>query len=94
MIRMTVLYPAADDASFDHDYYRNTHVPMCTDAWGCTAQIDKGINGPYLAAVHLMFDSMEQYESAMSSDKTSAIMGDVPNYTNTTPILQVSEVVE
>jgi len=51
MIRLSVLCPTTDGASFDHDYYRDEHVPLALKTWGLDgAQIDKGINGPYVAA--------------------------------------------
>ncbi|MGD9999557.1 MAG: EthD family reductase [Ilumatobacteraceae bacterium] len=93
MIRVSVFYPRGDDSTFDHDYYRETHVPMCTSAWNATAEIDKGIDGPNVAAVHLFFESMDAMQSAMASPETGKIMADVANYTNITPVLQVSEIV-
>ena len=93
MIRVSVLYPAGDDVTFDHDYYKNTHVPMCTEAWNVGAEIDKGANGPYVAAVHLFFESMEAMQGAMASPKTADIMADVANYTNATPVMHISEIV-
>ena len=33
MIRYSVLYPAAEGAMFDHDYYRDTHVPLAAKTW-------------------------------------------------------------
>ena len=94
MIRVSVLYPAGDGITFDHDYYRNTHVPMCTEAWNVGAEIDKSINGPYVAAVHLFFESMDAMQASMASPKTADIMADVANYTNAQPVMQISEVVE
>jgi uncharacterized protein (TIGR02118 family) len=93
MIRLSVFYPGGDDVTFDHDYYRNTHVPMCTAAWNVGAEIDKGSSGPYVAAVHLFFESMESMQQAMASPETGAIMADVANYTNATPLMQISEIV-
>lgn len=93
MIRVSVLYPAGDGITFDHDYYRESHVPMCTEAWNVTAEIDKGVNGPYVGAVHLFFESLEAMQTAMASEKTGAIMADVANYTNATPVMQISEIV-
>jgi uncharacterized protein (TIGR02118 family) len=94
MIRVSVLYPAGDGITFDHDYYRNTHVPMCTEAWNVGAEIDKAVTGPYVAAVHLFFESMDAMQASMASPKTGEIMADVANYTNAQPVMQISEVVE
>jgi uncharacterized protein (TIGR02118 family) len=93
MIRVSVLYPKTDGATFDHDYYANSHVPLACTTWGVSAQIDKGINGPYEAAVHFTFESMEAMGAAMAAEGTGAIMADVPNYTTITPVMQVSEIV-
>ena len=95
MIRVSVSYPKGEGSTFDHDYYRATHVPMCVDAWSpARAEIDRGIDGPNEAAVHFFFDSLEAFQGAMGSPKTGAVMADVANYTNITPVLQVSEIVE
>ena len=93
MIRVSVLYPSGEDSTFDHDYYKNTHVPLACSAWSVGAEIDKGINGPNVAAVHFFFDSMDQFQAAMGAPETAAVMADVANYTNITPVMQISEVV-
>ncbi len=93
MIRLSVLYPAGDDITFDHDYYRSSHVPMCTEAWNVGAEIDKGVDGPYVAAVHFFFESLDQMQAAMASPKIGDIRADVANYTNASPVMQVSEIV-
>ena len=95
MIKASVYYPNGEGTTFDHDYYKATHVPMCVGAWSpLKAEIDKGIDGqPTAAAVHLYFDSMEAMGAAMASPKTAEIMADVANYTNITPVMQISEVV-
>ena len=95
MIRMSVFYPAGDGATFDHDYYRTKHVPMAVDAWGLAgAEIDKGVDGPYVAGVHFKFESPEAMQAAMGSEKTGAVLMDVANFTNITPVLQTSEIVD
>jgi len=94
MIRVSVTYPSGEGTTFDHDYYSSTHVPMCVDAWSpVKSEIDKGINGPNVAAVHFYFDSMDQFQAAMGSPKTGDVMADVANYTNITPAMQISEIV-
>jgi uncharacterized protein (TIGR02118 family) len=95
MIKVSVLYPNGEATTFDHDYYKATHVPMCVDAWSpLKTEIDKGLDGqPNAAAVHMYFDSMDAMGAAMASPQTGAIMADVANYTNIVPVMQISEVV-
>jgi uncharacterized protein (TIGR02118 family) len=94
MIRLSVFYPTTEGASFDHDYYRDKHVPLAVKTWGLEgAEIDKGIDGPYIAAVHFTFDSTEALAAAMGNPNTGEVLADVPNYTTITPILQTSEIV-
>ena len=96
MIVFSVLYPKTDGASFDHDYYANSHVPLAIDAWGLDAgqaRIEKGLDGPYEAAVHFTFDSADALGAAMGSERTGEVMADVANYTTITPVTQMSEVV-
>ncbi len=94
MIRLSVFYPSTEGATFDHDYYRDKHVPLAAKTWGVEeAEIDKGVDGPYVAAVHFRFASPEALAAAMGSEGTGAIMADVANYTTIAPVLQTSEIV-
>ena len=95
MIRFTVSYPATEGATFDHEYYRTKHVPLAVKTWGLAgAEIDKGIDGPYVAAVHFKFDSLEALGAAMGNAGTGDVLADVANYTTIAPVLQTSEIVE
>lgn len=94
MIRMSVFYPSGEGSTFDLDYYRSTHVPMALKAWGLTeAEIDKGINGPYVAGVHFRFESQDAVDAAFAAPGTPEVLADVPNFTNITPVIQTSEIV-
>jgi uncharacterized protein (TIGR02118 family) len=94
MIRMSVLYPATEGATFDHDYYRDRHVPLALRTWGLeSAEIDRGVDGPYVAAVHFRFESLEAMTAAMAVEDTANVTADVPNYTTIEPVLQTSEIV-
>jgi uncharacterized protein (TIGR02118 family) len=95
MIRLSVFYPTTEGASFDHDYYRNKHVPLCLSTWGLEgAEIDKGVDGPYVAAVHFKFASLDALQAAMGAAGTGDVLADVANYTSIAPVLQTSEVVD
>lgn len=95
MIKLTVSYPKGDDVTFDHDYYKNSHVPMCVDAFSpAKVELERGVDGPSVASVSFYFDSSDAMKAAMSSPKMGDIMGDVANYTNAAPSMQVSEIVD
>jgi uncharacterized protein (TIGR02118 family) len=94
MIRFSVMYPTTEGAAFDQDYYRDKHVPLAVKTWGLDgADIDKGIDGPYVAAVHFTFESLEALGAAMSLPGTGDVMADMANYTTIAPVLQTSEMV-
>ena len=94
MIRLSVRYPKTEGASFDHDYYRDSHVPLALKTWGLdSAEIDKGIDGPYEAAVHFTFDSMDAFGAALGAPGTADVQADVVNYTTIVPTMQISEIV-
>jgi len=94
MIKLTVSYPKGDDITFDHDYYANSHVPMCSDAFNpVRVELDRGIDGPSVASVSFYFESMDAFSAAMASPRMGDIMGDLGNYTNGVPTMQISEVV-
>jgi uncharacterized protein (TIGR02118 family) len=92
MVRFSVLYSATEADTFDHDYYRDKHVPLCRDTWQpARVEIDRGIDGPYVAAVHFLFETPEAFEAALAHEGSAAIRADVPNYTTIVPTTQLSE---
>jgi uncharacterized protein (TIGR02118 family) len=102
MIKVSVLYPTGDGKTFDMNYYCNTHVPMVAGLLGDAvkaATVEKGLGGgepgstpTYSAMGNLYFDSMESFENSFGPN-AEKIMGDIPNFTNSEPIMQVSEVI-
>jgi uncharacterized protein (TIGR02118 family) len=95
MIRVSVTYPVTEGATFDHAYYQSTHVPLAVSAWNpVRTEIDKGVNGPNVAAVHMVFPTMEAFQAALESPATADVMADVANYTTIAPAMQISEIVE
>ena len=101
MIKVSVLYPNADAGRFDMRYYCEKHMPMVQQLLGvalkCMA-VDQGVGGgmpgapaPYLAMGHLLFDSVEAFQAAFGPH-AQTLMNDIPNYTNTQPVIQISEV--
>jgi uncharacterized protein (TIGR02118 family) len=101
MIKVSVLYPNTEGNKFDMDYYCTKHVELVTGLLGDalkTASIESGLSAgapgtraPFVAIANMYFNSMEEFGQAFgaSADK---IMGDLPNFTDIEPILQISEV--
>ena len=103
MIKVTILYPNEADANFNMDYYADKHMPMVQELLGDAMKgyaIDKGVAGrnaeeemPYVAIGYLYFDKLSDYQEAFGP-QAEKIVGDIPNYTNIKPLIQISEVVE
>ncbi|HEY2559273.1 MAG TPA: EthD family reductase [Caldimonas sp.] len=101
MVKISVMYPYSVGARFDHDYYRERHVPFVVQRMGpaCKAHsIDKGLTGGragtpplYVAACHVVCDSMEAFDAAFGPSARE-IAADTPNYTDIKPLMQVSEI--
>lgn len=102
MIKVSVMYPNTPGARFDHDYYRDKHLPLLKERMGKYCQyysIDRGIAGDtpdapatYIGMCHIFCDSAEDFQAGFGPH-ASEILGDIKNYTDLTPVLQLSEVV-
>jgi uncharacterized protein (TIGR02118 family) len=102
MIKVTVMYPNTPGARFNHEYYRDKHMPLLKARMGESCKsytVDKGLAGaapdapaPYIAMCHIFCDSVEAFQSGFGPH-AEEIMGDIPNYTDLSPLIQVSEVV-
>ena len=101
MIKVSVLYPAGDNAKFDIDYYCKRHMPMVQEKVGPALKsmaVEQGVAGAtpdappaFVAMGHLYFDSAEAFQTAFGPHAPE-IMADIPNYTNVQPTIQISEV--
>ena len=102
MIRVSVMYPYGADKKFDMDYYIEKHRPMVREKLEphglVKLEIDKGITAGleggspiYLYVGYLYFNSMEDYQKCLPY--APELFGDVPNFTDIEPIMQVSEMV-
>ncbi len=103
MIRVTFAYPHEEGKKFDWDYFSGKHLPLVhehLDPLGLTnVEADKGISGtdpssmpPFEAVVHMTFGTVEEVHEAF---KTAGrpILGDLGNYTDIKPTIQISETV-
>ncbi len=100
-IRVTVLYPQTSESRFDMTYYLGTHIPLVRARLAPALRgvlVEQGLSGrepgspaPFAAICHLSFDSLEAYREAFGPH-AAEIAGDLPNFTNIQPTLQISEV--
>ena len=101
MVKVSVMYPNHEGTKFDMTYYSNRHIPMVRQLLGSALRgvsVEQGISGEgpgspasYVAMGHLLFDSVEAFQTSFDPH-AQAIMEDIPNYTNSEPIVQISEV--
>lgn len=101
MIKVSVFYPNIEGKKFDMGYYCNKHIPMIQQKLGAALKggaVEQGLSGvepgsraTYIAMGHMYFDSVEAFQTAFGPHAES-IMGDIPNYTDIKPTIQISEV--
>lgn len=102
MIKVSIHYPNKPGSRFDTDYYINTHMPMSIDRLGAalkSVSVEIGLSGPlpdqappYIALCHFVCESPKAFIDAFMPH-AAELQGDMPNYTDIEPIIQVSEIV-
>jgi uncharacterized protein (TIGR02118 family) len=103
LIKVSVMYPFAEGKTFDMEYYEAKHMPMVAGFLGSNLvkyTIEKGVASgipnqplPYMAIGTFYVKSLTDYQAAIGPNR-DAIRADFANYTNTTPVILVSEVVK
>jgi uncharacterized protein (TIGR02118 family) len=96
MIAMTVLYPKAEGTTFDLDYFATKHMPLFAARLGDACQgmgVIAAAGDDYHAIGWTMITSQEALNATLA-EHGAEIMGDIANYTNTTPTAVVGETVD
>ena len=101
MFKVSVMYPNQSNARFDFDYYKTKHMDIVKKhlkPFGLIkTDVDKGISGggdqpaPYICIGNLYFESREGYDLGIAEVGT-LIRGDISNFTDITPVRQISEI--
>jgi len=101
MTKVSVMYPNGENTTFDSDYYSNTHLPLVAELLGNAlkaSSAEKGIGSmepgspaPYAGVGTMYFDSVDDFGKAFGPN-AEKILGDLPNFTNIQPAIQISEV--
>ena len=102
MIKVSVMYPNTPGARFNHEYYRDQHMPMVKRKMGDACEyytVDKGLAGgapgappTYIGMCHIFSKSVEAFQAGFGPH-AKEIMADIPNYPDVAPVMQISEVV-
>ena len=99
MIRLTIMYPESEGATFDMDYYLNKHIALVNEKCApaireCT--VEQCVAGPdpapYRVIARIGVDSMDDFLKYVAPNDP-VFAADVPNFTNIRPVIQVTEVV-
>ena len=101
MRTLSVCYPRSAGATFDYDYYQTKHLPLVVERWadagltGGEALLGEvspdGSESPFLAIGIIHFESAGALQAALAGEHASEIMGDIRNFTNVLPMVQVNE---
>jgi uncharacterized protein (TIGR02118 family) len=101
MVKVSVFYPNGQGSHFNMSYYCSQHMPMVQRLLGSPLKsiaVEEGLAGgapgsppAFLALGHLYFESVDAFAQAWAPH-AQQIVGDVPNYTNCEPLIQISEV--
>ncbi|EFK10397.1 conserved hypothetical protein [delta proteobacterium NaphS2] len=101
MIKVSTFYPNEEGKKFNMEYYLNKHGVLLQEKLGAALKgvaVEQGLEGAtpgspatYIAMGHLYFDSVEAFQAAFGPHAES-IRGDIPNFTDIRPTVQISEV--
>ncbi|AXS79101.1 EthD family reductase [Dechloromonas sp. HYN0024] len=100
MIKVTVMYPYVFGSRFDSEYYLCRHVPMVKKLLGDDLKridvdfglvVDGCMQPEFSVMGHLHFESVEAFKASFGPH-ADMIQGDIQNYTDLIPKLQVSEI--
>ncbi len=100
MVLVSVLYSNQPGSRFDERYYLEKHIPLVRQRWEAMGLTDlrllRGTNTPEGGAAPYRVMALLTFESAGALQKAGAahgreIFGDIPNFTDVQPVMQVNE---
>jgi len=98
MIKISILYPNNKGTRFDMRYYVETHMPLAIELLSAhpgfkgLGGLVSGADAVHVAMCHFLFESIEDFMAAFTPH-AAVLQGDIPNYTNIEPVIEVNEVV-
>jgi len=101
MASLSVVYPRTAGTTFNYDYYRSNHLPLVRERWAGAGLIGgeallgtagpDGSESPYFAIGIIHFDTAENLQAALNGEHAAEVIGDIMNFTNAQPVIQVNE---
>jgi uncharacterized protein (TIGR02118 family) len=101
MVKVSLFHENREGNRFDLNYYFNNHIPLIKQKLGAECrrvEVDQGMAGadpgskpPFIIMTHLLFDSIEAFQKAYRPH-AAWVTEDRPNYTDSPPLIQISEV--
>jgi uncharacterized protein (TIGR02118 family) len=99
-ITVTVMYPNISGSKFDMDYYLGAHFDLVGKLWGPKLLSARAIKGivtpdldtppPYQVVAIFELENVEDLQSLIA-EHGAEVMGDIPNFTDVAPVMQISE---
>ena len=103
MVKISILYPNEADRRFDLKYYVEQHMPLSIELLSAhpgfvSVSVERGVGGAdagaapaFVAMCDYVFRSVEDFVAAFMPH-AGRLQGDMPAYTDITPIIQINEV--
>src|SRR3982750_1470643 len=101
MATLSVVYPRAPGATFDYQYYQNKHLPLAVQRWADAGLTDgealigkaavDGSEPSFFAIGIIHFESGDALRAALNGPDASEIIGDIRNFTDVQPVLQIND---
>jgi uncharacterized protein (TIGR02118 family) len=99
---ITVLYPNKPGVTFDFEYYLKHHATLIDRLYGASiAKLElrrgsatpDGSPAPHIAIINIWIADQAAFDAA-GVKHGATLIADVPNFTNTLPVIQIDEIVE
>jgi len=103
MVNVSSIYPRKEGYEFDFEYYLNKHMPRSIELLSAArgfkgVSVERGIDiaepkleSAYVAMCHYYFETLEDFMAAFGPH-AEELQGDIANYTNIEPTIQIYEV--
>jgi len=100
MIKVSILYPKKPGSHFDSNHYMKVHMPMATELLTpalVAVSVEIGVSGAtpeqspaFWAICGFTCESVQAFTEAFLPH-AAKLQGDIPNYTDIEPIIQISQ---